>query len=80
MELKDKTMKEQQYRTEDQFLEIIDTMENGNMSQAALSCVEYGFYACDLQRFYKQLELDSDIWDYVQLAQNATKLRAKEYL
>jgi len=71
-------MTEKQYRTTEQFLEIVDTMENGNMSQAVLACVEYGFWAVDLQRFYEQLELETDIWDYVQLVQQAEKLRAKE--
>jgi len=78
MELKDKTMKEQQYKTKEQFLEIVDTMENGNHTQAALSCIEYGFYADNLQHFYESLELDSDIWDFVQLAELAERLRAKE--
>ena len=70
-------MKEKQYKTKEQFLEIVDTMINGNHSEAAFSCVEYGFYADNLQHFYESLELDSDIWDFVELAQNAERLRAK---
>ncbi|WP_438979888.1 hypothetical protein [Polynucleobacter sp.] len=37
-----------QYRTDEQFLEIIETMLNGNWTQAGEMCIEYGFYANDL--------------------------------
>ena len=36
------------YRTNKQFLEIIDTMTNGNWTDAGEMCVEYGFYGNDL--------------------------------
>ena len=74
---KTKAMTEKQYRTERQFLEITETMINGNWSQAAANCVEYGFYAKDLQDHYKSLGLDSDVWDYAELAELAQKLRTK---
>ena len=36
------------YRTTEQFEEIVDSCLNGNWSQAADECVEYGYYANDL--------------------------------
>ena len=36
-------MKREEYRTVQQFLEITETMINGNWTQAANQCIEYGF-------------------------------------
>ena len=37
-----------EYRTLEQFEEIADNCLNGNWTDAAKGCVEYGFYANDL--------------------------------
>ena len=37
-----------EYRTDLQFEEIVDSVINGNWTQGAEKCVEYGFYAQDL--------------------------------
>jgi len=68
-------MKEQQYRTRTQFLELREKMINGNLSKAALNCVEYGFWANELQDHHQSLGLEDDIWDYVILAEMAERLR-----
>ena len=38
----------EEYRTEEQFKEICDSMIDGNWSHAAIECVKYGFYQNDL--------------------------------
>lgn len=74
---------QKEYRTPEQFREIVDSMINGNWSQAARECVEYGFYANDL---LKALEAD-DNWedddtsllpDLVLLAELAAEVRYKK--
>lgn len=73
----------QEYRTQEQFREIVDSMINGNWQQAAGECIEYGFWASDL---LKALEED-DNWedddksllpDLVLLAELAAEKRYKE--
>jgi hypothetical protein len=39
-----------EYRTDEQFTEIIDSIINGQFTQAANEAVEYGFWAADLDR------------------------------
>lgn len=39
---------QKEYRTQEQFEEIFETIQNGNWTQGAKDCVEYGFYANDL--------------------------------
>ena len=43
-----------EYRTKEQFNEIIDTAINGNWTNAIEKVEEYGFYANDLINFYKE--------------------------
>ena len=46
------------YRTDEQFKEIINSALNGNWSFAIKECVAYGFYASDLiekQEEFKQM-------------------------
>ena len=45
-----------QYRTRKQFEEIIESATNGNWSQAAEECIEYGFYANDLIKQYNEVK------------------------
>ena len=54
-------------------------MLNGNWSQAALNCVEYGFSAKELQDHHEAMGFEDDIWDYVILVGMAERLKAKSY-
>lgn len=64
-----------QYRTLEQFESIADNCLNGNWSDAAKECVEYGFYASDLIRLNQEHELFDDKYDIAELAEIAQKLR-----
>lgn len=68
-------MSTKQYRTQEQFEEIADNCLNGNWSDAAKGCVEYGFFANDLRRFNESSELFDDLYDIAELAELAQKLR-----
>ncbi|MEM3335449.1 MAG: hypothetical protein QXY47_05405 [Thermoplasmata archaeon] len=69
-----------EYRTNEQFLEICEDMYNGNWTEAAQKCAEYGFWANDLKRKYEEgaegSELIEDIWDFVELVEMAMKFRS----
>lgn len=72
-------MTTEEYRTAEQFQEILDSMYNGNWTQAAKECVEYGFYANDLLNAYDtafngEVEVET-LRDFVELIEMATKLR-----
>ena len=45
-----------EYRTREQFEEIIESTTNGNWTQAAEECIKYGFYANDLISKYKEIQ------------------------
>jgi len=45
-----------EYRTQEQFDEIVDSVINGNYSQAGQLTVEYGFDATDLKNFVDNSE------------------------
>lgn len=64
-----------QYRTQEQFEEIADNCLNGNWSDAAQNCVDFGFWANDLIKMNKENELFDDIYDLVELIEMAQKLR-----
>lgn len=49
---------EKQYRTPEQFHSIVSNCKNGNWSDAARDCIEYGFYANDLVRMNEQAKND----------------------
>jgi hypothetical protein len=66
-----------EFRTSEQFEEIADNCLNGNWSDAAQNCVDYGFYANDLINKNKELELFDDLYDIAELIEIATKLRNK---
>ncbi|MFA5935036.1 MAG: hypothetical protein WC827_04075 [Candidatus Paceibacterota bacterium] len=63
------------YRTAEQFKEIAENCLNGNWTDAAKNCVEYGFYANDLRKHNEETELFSDLYDIAKLAEMAQKLR-----
>ena len=68
-----------EYRTEEQLNKIVESMANGNISQASQQCVDYGFYASDLismcEDSYYNHSLD---WsDFLVLIEMATEIRCK---
>lgn len=75
-----------EYRTTEQFEEILDSIGNGNWMQGAGECVEYGFYANDLLNALEALdymEECSQEWcttvsDLVLLIEMASKIRYGE--
>jgi hypothetical protein len=78
-------MSDKEYRTPEQYDDIIDSMVNGNWSQAAEQCVEHGFYANDLLSHYVASELeqrgeeDVDLLkDLILLAEYAAEKRYKK--
>lgn len=72
-----------EYRTAEQFEEILESIGNGNWTQGANECVEYGFYANDLLNALEALdyiEECSQQWcttvsDLVLLTEMASKVR-----
>ena len=67
-----------EYRTIEQYNEIVDSVINGNWTTAFRECVEYGFYANDLIRFYEEEEYNHlPVMDLVLLAEGACERRAK---
>jgi len=67
------------YRTQEQFETIADNCLNGNWSDAAQNCVDYGFYANDLikARENDDLNLFEDLTDLAILSEMAAELRYK---
>lgn len=67
-----------QYRTYEQFIDIVENMLNGNWTDAAKLCAESGYYANDLKMTYENdpesCPVD-DIWDFVELIEMAAKYR-----
>jgi len=63
------------YRTQEQFNEICESMINGNWSQAGQECAEAGFYANDLKNAYTEDCGINDIWDFAELIEMANKYR-----
>jgi len=68
-----KTVKE--FRTEEQFESIADNCYNGNWTDAANECIEFGFYANDLIKHNKSNELFNDFYDIAELVELTQKLR-----
>lgn len=66
---------EKLFRTYEQFESIADNCINGNWTDAAKECVEYGFRAYDLIRFNKEYELFDDLYDIAELAEMAQSYR-----
>lgn len=68
------------YRTDEQFNEICESMSNGNWTQAGQECVDYGFYANDL-RIKQEIARDNgdnlieDDFDFAELIEIANKIR-----
>lgn len=63
------------YRTSKQFESIAENCSNGNWTDAANECVEFGFFANDLRKHNEKNELFSDLYDIAELAETAQKIR-----
>lgn len=69
-----------EYGTDEQWIEICESALNGNWSQSAQECVDYGFWANDMIKKYQAedyhiLSKESDI---AILSEMAMKLRNEE--
>ena len=66
-----------EYRTEEQFKEICESVLNGNWTQAGKETEEYGFYANDLVRFWdsEEIHILEDKGDLALLSELAQKNR-----
>jgi hypothetical protein len=64
-----------EYRTQEQFESIAENCLNGNWTDAANECVEFGFFANDLKKYNEELNLFDDIYDIAELAEMAQKFR-----
>lgn len=67
--------KQKEYRTAEQFESIAENCLNGNWTDAAKECIEYGFYANDLRRHNEENPMFDDLYDIAELAELAQKLR-----
>ena len=68
------------YRTQEQFDEVLESITNGNWTQGANECIEYGFFANDLLNAYDVSIYADDtetLRDLVELVELATKLRSQ---
>ena len=73
-----KRLNSKQYRTQEQFDEIVDSLINGNFNQAVDFVIEYGFYAKELRQFIDNTLVESSYFDnedFYQLIESATKKR-----
>lgn len=70
-------MRTQKYRTEEQFISIMENAQNGNWKDAAKEAEQGGFYAQDLIHHYNNtVEMyDWSYEDLVYIAQMAQALR-----
>lgn len=78
-----KRLNSKQYRTQEQFDEIVDSLINGNFNQAVDFVIEYGFYAKDLREFIDDtMEYNDNSYfkneDFYQLIESATKKRQQK--
>tara|TARA_R110000744_G_scaffold33660_1_gene79012 strand:+ start:4733 stop:5200 length:468 start_codon:yes stop_codon:yes gene_type:complete len=78
-----KRLNSKQYRTQEQFDEIVDSLINGNFNQAVDFVIEYGFYAKDLREFIDgEMEYNDNSYfkneDFYQLIESATKKRQQK--
>jgi hypothetical protein len=76
-----KRLNSKQYRTQEQFDEIVDSLINGNFNQAVDFVIEYGFYALDLRQFIDNTLVESSYFDnedFYQLIETATKKRQQK--
>ena len=66
-----------EYRTQEQFEEIVENCINGNWTAASRQCLEYSFYASDLIKFNREsdfINFDEEA-DIAILVEIATRMR-----
>ena len=74
-------MNKKEYRTSKQFQKILISITNGNWTQGAEKCIEYGFFANDLvkalQEYNNELDYEQNhlMADIALLVEKAAKLR-----
>ena len=67
-----------EYRTKEQFEQIIESIYNGNHTQSAKMCVKYGFYAQDIVNMYNDYYDDYQWYDpirFISVIETATQIR-----
>jgi hypothetical protein len=64
-----------EYRTERQFIEIMDSAENGQFKQAAEQAEQAGFFAVDLLKHFYNTNSIYNIDDLVYIAEMTQELR-----
>jgi len=64
-----------EYRTAEQFAEIIETNNNGNLSHSYELAEEYGFYASDLIEHYTKEHYWFNVLKLIQIAEGAMEIR-----
>ena len=72
-----------EYRTQEQFDEIVESLINGNYRQAEELTVDYGFYATDLKNFVDNTEWVHnhkyfDVVDLYWVIEGATTIRMEK--
>ena len=75
-------MNDRQYRTREQFQEIVDNMDNGNWQDAGKLCNEYGFWASDIHTALQEYDYmgNVDPTDFIYLVEIAMQDRQKNGL
>jgi len=69
-----------EYRTKQQFEEIINTNHNGNLTKSYELAEEYGFHASDLIEFYTEDYYWFNVMKLISIAEGAERLRAEQEL
>ena len=64
-----------EYRTKQQFEEIINTNHNGNLTKSYELAEEYGFHASDLREFYTEEYYWFDVTNLISIAEGAMMVR-----
>jgi len=68
-----------EYRTTEQYTEIVESVLNGNFRQAAIEVVEYGFFSSDLIQKYEEAKkmeyLNMEATDLCIITEMATVIR-----
>ena len=66
-----------EYRTKQQFEEIINTNHNGNLTKSYELAEEYGFHASDLIEFYTEDYYWFNVMKLISIAEGAERVRAE---
>jgi hypothetical protein len=66
-----------EYRTKQQFEEIINTNHNGNLTKSYELAEEYGFHASELRVFYTEEYYWFNVMKLISIAEGAERVRAE---